>query len=109
MSFSRSSGIANNVSASFSPYTTSVNSTPVPLCESNIFVTKSGINVGSPRYLGMLQTAKVVFAEEGIKGFFRGIIPRVFVHAPSVAISWTTYESIKYLFGSKPKPEGETW
>ena len=39
-----------------------------------------------------------IWKEEGIKGFFRGIGPRMVVHAPSVAISWTVYEGMKHLF-----------
>jgi solute carrier family 25 (mitochondrial iron transporter), member 28/37 len=34
-------------------------------------------------------------AQEGYAGFFRGIGPRLLVHAPSVAVSWTTFEVLK--------------
>lgn len=34
-------------------------------------------------------------AVEGVGGFFRGALPRLLVHMPSVAISWTTYETVK--------------
>ena len=34
-------------------------------------------------------------AAEGPAGFFRGALPRLLVHMPSVAISWTTYETVK--------------
>ena len=34
-------------------------------------------------------------AQEGFAGFFRGIYPRLLVHAPSVAVSWTTFEVLK--------------
>jgi solute carrier family 25 iron transporter 28/37 len=37
-----------------------------------------------------------IFKEAGIRGLWRGVLPRVLVHAPSVAISWTVYEGIKH-------------
>ena len=89
-------GNANIASASL--YTRTSASAPLsnaPLCESMPF--PSTVGVPSARYVGSFQTAKVIFAEEGLKGFFRGLGARVLVHAPSVAISWTTYETIKHL------------
>eukprot|EP00307_Rebecca_sp_RCC1486_P010334 CAMPEP_0119432854 /NCGR_PEP_ID=MMETSP1335-20130426/48593_1 /TAXON_ID=259385 /ORGANISM="Chrysoculter rhomboideus, Strain RCC1486" /LENGTH=194 /DNA_ID=CAMNT_0007458691 /DNA_START=1 /DNA_END=585 /DNA_ORIENTATION=+ len=46
-------------------------------------------------YTGLAQTLRLVHAEEGIWAFARGLGPRVLYHAPSVAISWTTYETVK--------------
>jgi len=36
-----------------------------------------------------------VWATEGARGFFRGALARMMVHAPSQAISWATYEAAK--------------
>jgi solute carrier family 25 iron transporter 28/37 len=49
------------------------------------------------QYAGMTDAAKQIWKAEGGAGFFRGLIPRLLVHAPSVAISWTTYETMKDL------------
>ena len=49
------------------------------------------------RYTGMLQAARMLYREEGAAIFARGMQARVMIHAPSVAICWTTYESIKHL------------
>ena len=38
-----------------------------------------------------------IIKQDGYQGFLRGIVPRMIVHAPSVAISWTVYESIKHF------------
>ena len=46
-------------------------------------------------YRGMSQAAFAILSEEGLRGFTRGASARVFVHIPAVAISWTTYESVK--------------
>jgi solute carrier family 25 iron transporter 28/37 len=49
------------------------------------------------QYNGLLDASRQIYTQEGIKGFFRGMWPRLFVHAPSVAISWTTYEVTKKM------------
>ena len=51
-------------------------------------------------YTGMVQAAVALRREEGLRGFSRGMSARMLIHAPSVAICWTTYESIKQLLGS---------
>jgi len=48
-----------------------------------------------PRYAGGLDCLKSILRAEGVGGLFKGLTPRVVTHAPAVAISWTTYESIK--------------
>lgn len=48
-------------------------------------------------YVGTFQTIKHIFVEEGLVGFTRGVLPRILVHAPSVAISWTAYETAKNI------------
>ena len=48
-------------------------------------------------YTGMAQAAATLWREEGAAIFARGMPARVMIHAPSVAICWTTYESVKHL------------
>ena len=50
-------------------------------------------------YTGVLQTCAAIWREDGVRGFARGAQARVLVHAPSVAICWTTYEAGKHLLG----------
>jgi solute carrier family 25 iron transporter 28/37 len=40
-----------------------------------------------------------IVVEEGYRGFWRGIGPRVINQAPAVALSWTVYESAKNFMG----------
>lgn len=49
-----------------------------------------------PRYAGVLDVARKLHAEEGLAGFFRGLGARVALHTPAMAISWGTYEAVKY-------------
>jgi solute carrier family 25 iron transporter 28/37 len=51
----------------------------------------------SPRYKSMRQTISRIAKEEGYMAFTKGIIPRILVQAPSVAISWTAYEFAKSI------------
>jgi len=48
-------------------------------------------------YTGLRQAASALLREEGPSVFARGMKARVLIHAPSVAICWTTYESMKHL------------
>ena len=48
-------------------------------------------------YEGVLPACAAIFREAGTAGFFRGTHARMLVHAPSVALCWTTYEAIKRL------------
>jgi len=53
---------------------------------------------GSPfgtHYATPLDALRSILREEGPRGLFRGALPRVALHAPSVAISWTAYEAAK--------------
>jgi hypothetical protein len=50
------------------------------------------------QYAGLLDALVQIKAQEGYAGFFRGVYPRLLVHAPSVAVSWTTFEVLKKTF-----------
>lgn len=47
------------------------------------------------KYKDILSTIKITYKENGLLGFFRGMIPRTIQQAPSAAISWATYETLK--------------
>eukprot|EP00924_Labyrinthula_sp_SR-Ha-C_P005491 snap_masked-scaffold_62-processed-gene-0.22-mRNA-1 protein AED:0.22 eAED:0.22 QI:0/-1/0/1/-1/1/1/0/378 len=59
------------------------------LCEDSV--------VHQRKYRGLADAVQKIFREEGVRGFARGSLARVLVHTPSVAISWTTYESAKRI------------
>ena len=46
-------------------------------------------------YTTPIEAFQSIIQEEGPRGLFRGTLPRVALHAPSVAISWTAYEMAK--------------
>ena len=55
-----------------------------------------GVVVERTVYTGMLDTARALWREEGARAFCRGVTARMLIHAPSVAICWTTYETVKH-------------
>ena len=50
---------------------------------------------------GLVAGAKIVYSEYGMRGFLRGIKPRVLTHMPSTAISWSVYEYFKWALAKK--------
>jgi len=47
-----------------------------------------------PQYAGLLSAFRGILQEQGLRGFMRGVGPRVLLAAPAAAISWGTYETI---------------
>lgn len=47
------------------------------------------------RYRNILETAKTIWREEGVKGFFRGVQMRMAIQSISSGIGWGTYQLIK--------------
>jgi solute carrier family 25 iron transporter 28/37 len=45
--------------------------------------------------LEVRQAVKSILRQEGVRGLFKGSLPRMLSHTPAVAISWTTYETAK--------------
>lgn len=41
------------------------------------------------------QAISRIWKQEGVRGLFKGSLPRMLSHTPAVAISWTTYETAK--------------
>jgi len=50
-------------------------------------------------YRGLYSSIVTIWQQEGRRGFSRGLVPRIALHSTSAAISWATYEYVKYFFG----------
>jgi solute carrier family 25 phosphate transporter 23/24/25/41 len=44
------------------------------------------------RYTSVWYAIKVIFSEEGLRGFYKGIVPNLLKVAPSMASSWLSFE-----------------
>mmetsp|Transcript_7239 Transcript_7239/g.11554 ORF Transcript_7239/g.11554 Transcript_7239/m.11554 type:complete len:418 (+) Transcript_7239:427-1680(+) len=69
-----------------------------PMKEARHISSSTAKNPEGVRYYGMYDAVKKIYSEDGLRGFTRGMRARLMVHAPSVAISWTTYETAKNMF-----------
>ena len=47
------------------------------------------------KYKNALTAGVTIYKEEGMRGFTKGVFPRILAQAPSSAISWASYEMIK--------------
>lgn len=58
------------------------------------------------RYKGVGDAVKVIIAQEGIKGLYKGIVPNLLKVAPSMASSWLSFElSRDFLVSLRPGDE----
>lgn len=49
---------------------------------------------------GFVAGCQLLYRREGVRGFFKGVRPRVVTTMPSTAICWSAYEACKYVFSS---------
>jgi len=52
---------------------------------------------------GMLDAMQIIWKRDGMRGFFRGISPRVLTHMPSNALCWLSYEFFSVFLASIPR------
>lgn len=55
----------------------------------------------------MFEAGKIVWAQQGLKGFGRGLVPRVVTFVPSNALSWVAYEGQSTLTPLCPLRQSE--
>ncbi|KAE8218202.1 hypothetical protein CF319_g7876 [Tilletia indica] len=53
---------------------------------------------------GMIEAFRIIHEREGMKGFARGIKPRILTFMPSNALCWLSYEGFRFLLNQQPKP-----
>lgn len=63
--------------------------------------TQHGVELGKsiPKYDGPLDAVKVIFREEGFFGFYKGIVPALFLTSHG-AVQFAAYEQLKYAYKS---------
>lgn len=54
---------------------------------------------------GMFNALRLVYKLEGLRGFFRGLQPRMIYQMPSCAISWSVYEFFKHQLTLTPEEQ----
>lgn len=102
--------VSTSTAGSSSGPSTRPTPTPMGLSPARRFFTKTQarrlpaeVQPASPcvqPYQGLSSAARYVYAEEGLRGFLRGIGPRILTQAPAAALSWGAYESLKHMLNS---------
>ena len=58
------------------------------------------------QYKGVFDAIKVIVAQEGLKGLYKGIVPNLLKVAPSMASSWLSFEVCRdALVNLKPEDD----
>ncbi|KAJ2798722.1 Pyrimidine nucleotide transporter, mitochondrial [Coemansia guatemalensis] len=55
---------------------------------------------GVVKYKGLVNSTKIIFAEEGFRGFYGGLTPHLLRTVPNASIMFLAYELVVYYFGS---------
>lgn len=50
------------------------------------------------KYQGIFDAVRIISAQEGIRGFYKGIVPNLLKVAPSMASSFLSFEITRDLF-----------
>ncbi|KAJ2687946.1 Pyrimidine nucleotide transporter, mitochondrial [Coemansia spiralis] len=58
---------------------------------------------GMVKYKGLVHSAKIIYLEEGVRGFYGGLTPHLLRTVPNAAIMFLAYELVIYYFGTAPK------
>ncbi|KAJ1887538.1 Pyrimidine nucleotide transporter, mitochondrial, partial [Kickxella alabastrina] len=55
---------------------------------------------GVVKYRGLVNSAKIILAEEGARGFYGGLTPHLLRTVPNASIMFLSYELVLYYFGT---------
>jgi hypothetical protein len=59
---------------------------------------------GCIKYGGVVETFKLILQTEGVRGFYKGFMPRAATQSMSTAVAWSTYEMMKkFIIGDGHK------
>eukprot|EP01127_Copromyxa_protea_P002049 TRINITY_DN11935_c0_g1_i1.p1 TRINITY_DN11935_c0_g1~~TRINITY_DN11935_c0_g1_i1.p1 ORF type:complete len:311 (+),score=37.05 TRINITY_DN11935_c0_g1_i1:133-933(+) len=59
-------------------------------------------------YVGMFPTLREIYVNEGMRGFFLGVQPRMLFHSVSAGVLWGSYEYFKFVFGASDIPPSDS-
>ena len=59
------------------------------------------------QYKGIFDAVRVIIAQEGVKGMYKGIVPNLLKVAPSMASSWLSFEMTRDFLLTLRADEGD--
>ncbi|KAI8323166.1 carrier protein [Martensiomyces pterosporus] len=75
--------------------------TPIDCCKTLLQTRGASVDPEVRAASSMLTSAKIIYKQQGVAGFFRGMKPRIIANMPATAISWTTYEYFKWMIARR--------
>lgn len=63
-------------------------------------VPAAAVSPAGPSQRGIVGTTAALYRDEGMPGFFRGVVPRLLSVIPSASITFASYEVFKRLLGA---------
>lgn len=92
---------SNSNSYSSNPYSSNSNKINVNTILTNSTFVRAQSTTTVSIATGLKDAAKIVYRTEGVKGFFKGILPRTIFQIPGTAVSWSVYEYFKFYLKQK--------
>ncbi|EAR89379.1 solute carrier family protein (macronuclear) [Tetrahymena thermophila SB210] len=84
--------IVNFINGSSAMFFTTMASTPLTVLKTRFEV------VGQQEYTSVIQTTKKIYAEEGLRGFYKGIIPTLMRDLPWSGAQYSIYQSLISMY-----------
>ncbi|KAJ1998546.1 Fe(2+) transporter [Coemansia thaxteri] len=75
--------------------------TPIDCCKTLLQTRGTSTNMEVRAASSMASAARIIYSQQGLAGFTRGMKPRVIANFPATAISWTTYEYFKWMIARR--------
>jgi len=90
------SPLTHAVAGGFAGATAAFLTNPLDVCKT-LLQTRGCSSVPEVRTATTISQAfRVIYAREGLRGFARGVKPRIFTHMPSNALCWLSYEGFRF-------------
>ena len=82
--------------------------TPMDVIKTMLQTRGSAVDAELRNVNGFLAGCRLLYRREGVRGFFKGVRPRVVTTMPSTAICWSAYEASKYVTNC-PEHSSHIW
>ncbi|KAJ2721617.1 Fe(2+) transporter [Coemansia sp. Benny D115] len=75
--------------------------TPIDCCKTLLQTRGASADPQVRAASSMATAARIIYRQQGLSGFLRGVKPRIIANMPATAISWTTYEYFKWVIARR--------
>ncbi|KAK0553031.1 Fe(2+) transporter [Tilletia horrida] len=100
----RYSPVTHAISGGFAGAVAAAITNPLDVAKTLLQTRGSSQDVQIQKANGLFEAFRIIYAREGMKGFGRGITPRVLTFMPSNALCWLSYEGFRFFLNQRHKP-----